>query len=83
MARAAARSTERGACGDEGPVTRGGGACSGGGEAQGDVGARQCRHVLPSPRVIAAVASSLSVVGPWWTLEGEGVSISKKADRAR
>jgi hypothetical protein len=37
-------------------------ACNG--EAQGDVGARQCRHVLPSPRVIAVVASSLSVVGP-------------------
>ena len=52
------------------------------GEAQGDVGARQRRHVLSSPRVIAVVASSLSAVGPWWALEGEGVSIGKK-DRAR
>jgi hypothetical protein len=37
-------------------------------EAQGDVGARQCRHVLPSPHVIAVVVPSLSVVGPWWLL---------------
>jgi hypothetical protein len=32
-------------------------------EAQGDVGARQRRHVLSSPRVIAIEASSRSVVG--------------------
>jgi hypothetical protein len=50
-------------------------------EAQGGVGARQRRHVLSSPRVIAVVASSLSVVGRWWALEGEGVSIGKKGDR--
>jgi len=56
-------------------------ACNG--EAQGDVGARQCRDVLPLPCVIAVAASSLPVVGPWWALEGGGVSIGKKADRAR
>jgi hypothetical protein len=56
-------------------------ACNG--EAEGDVGARRCRHVLLSPRVVAVVASSLSVVGPRSALEGEGVSIGKKADRAR
>ena len=51
------------------------------GEAQGDMGTRQHRHVLSSPRVTAVVASSLSVVGTWWALEGEGVSIGKDADR--
>ena len=55
-------------------------ACNG--EAQGDMGTHQCRHVLSSPRVTAVVASLLLVVGPWWALEGEGVSIGKKANRA-
>jgi hypothetical protein len=50
-------------------------------EAQGGVGACQHRHVLSLPRVIAVVASSLSAVGRWWALEGEGVSIGKKGDR--
>jgi len=51
------------------------------GEAQGDVGTCQRRHVLSSPRITAVVALSLLVVGPWWALEGEGVSIGKDADR--
>jgi hypothetical protein len=29
----------------------------------------------------AVVASSLSVVGPWWALKGEGVSIGKDGNR--
>jgi hypothetical protein len=37
-------------------------------KAQGDMGARQCHHVLPSPRVIAVIMPLLSVVGPWWLL---------------
>ena len=44
-------------------------ACNG--EAQGNVGARQCSHVLPSPRGIAVVVLSLSVVMSCWALEGE------------
>jgi hypothetical protein len=52
------------------------------GEAQGDVGVCQCRHILSLPCVIAVIALSLSAVGPWWALEGEGVSIGKK-DRAQ
>jgi hypothetical protein len=51
------------------------------GEAQGNVGTCQHRHILSSPRVTVVVASLLSVVGPWWALEGEGVSIGKDADR--
>jgi hypothetical protein len=54
-------------------------ACNG--EAQGDVGTCQRCHVLSSPRITAVITSSLSVVGPWWALEGEGVSIGKDADR--
>jgi len=38
------------------------------GKAQGNVGAHQCCHILPSPHVIAVVAPSLLVVGPWWLL---------------
>jgi len=41
------------------------------GEAQGDVGACQRRHVLSLLCIIAVVASLLLVVGPWWALEGE------------
>ena len=52
-------------------------------EAQGDVVAHQRHHILSSPCIIVVVVSLLSVVGPWWALEREGVSISKKGDRAR
>ena len=51
------------------------------GEAQGEVGMCERHHVLSSPRVTAVIALSLSVVGAWWALEGEGVSIGKDADR--
>jgi len=50
-------------------------------EAQGNVGAHQHHHVLSSPHVIAVDASLQSVVGPWWALKGEGVSISEKGGR--
>jgi len=51
------------------------------GEAQGNVGTCQRCHILSLPCVTAVIALSLLVVGPWWALEGEGVSISKDADR--
>jgi hypothetical protein len=41
------------------------------GEAQG---------VLSLPYITVVVVLLLSVVGPWWALEGEGVSIGKDAD---
>ena len=56
-------------------------ACNG--KAQGEVGTRQHCHILSLPCVTAVVTLLLSVVGPWWALEGEGVSISKDADRTR
>ncbi len=71
MACAATRSTECGACGEEGPATWQGGTCGGRGEAQGDVGAHQCRHVLPSPHIIVVIMSSLQ----WW---GHGGLLRKR-----
>jgi len=44
-------------------------ACNG--EAQGDVGVRQCSHILSSPRGIVVVVLSLLVVMSCWALEGE------------
>ncbi len=41
------------------------------GEAQGDMGARQCSHILPLPCGITVVVLSLSVVMSCWALEGE------------
>ena len=51
------------------------------GEAQGEVGTCQHYYVLSLPHITAVVASSLLVVGPWWALKGEGVSIGKDADK--
>jgi hypothetical protein len=52
-------------------------------EAQGDGGAYQHHHILSLPHTIAIDVSSRSVVGPWWALEGEGVSIGEKGGRVR
>jgi hypothetical protein len=46
-------------------------------EAQGDVGARQCCHILPLPCIIVVVMPSLLVVGPWWLLR-ERVCLSAR-----
>ena len=40
-------------------------------EAQGNMGVRQCSHILPSPRGIAVIMLLLLVVMSCWALEGE------------
>ena len=65
MARAVMRARRHGEVVHNGEVARNG-------KAQG---------ILSSPRVTVVVVLLLSVVGPWWALEGEGVSIGKDADR--
>jgi hypothetical protein len=41
----------------------------------------KAQGILSSPRVTVVIMLLLSVMGPWWALEGEGVSIGKDADR--
>jgi hypothetical protein len=62
MARAAMRSMECGTCSEESLATWRGGAYGRQGEAQGDMGACQCRHILPLSCIIAVIPSLLR----WW-----------------
>ena len=73
MARAAIRSMECGTCSEESLATWRGGACGGQGEAQGDMGACQCHHILPLSCIIAVITSSLR----WW---GHGGLLREKVD---
>ena len=73
MAYTAARSTECGACSEEGLATWQGGTCSGQGKAQGDVGVHQCHHILLLPHIIAVITLSLQ----WW---GHGSVAAAQAD---